>query len=292
MPQLITVGQIIDQSWEHYRNRFHEIIKVSAWLFLPGLISAFALAFYPSASAMLSNQTKSYSEIASLGLWSFNNTIIAPIIGLWVFIMLILFFSADWENKKITFKNLTKQAWKLFLPVVLVNFLVSLILVGTWLLLAPGLAINWLGSLVDSGLLAGAGAIILIVGLVISLILSIRWIIEFAFAPYLLIIKNFRGKKALIGGRELVKGRLFSVLVRLILPKLVFIIVIIAAQGVLSYILNYSIFTIAGLNTDLIAKLNTISSTLLVVLASVLGTPILVLADFIIFDNLEKTLKK
>jgi hypothetical protein len=292
MSNLISVGQIIDQTWERYRTEFKQMTSVSGWLLAPCLISLIALILYPEASAMLAGESQTWYETGSIFLWSFNNSIIAPVVGLWVFIMLVVLLSFDFKGEKINLKKIATKAWRLFLPMVLINILIGLILISAWFLTIPGFALNFLGVAINNGFLAGFGSLLLIVGLVAALFYCVRWIVDFYFASFVLITEEKKGRLALIRSKTLSIGRRPAIMFRILLPKLVFIIILVAIQSVLGYLLSYFINFFAGLNSDIIAKANTVSDTLIVSVVSILGTPILVLADYIIFDNLRQTLKK
>jgi ribonuclease HII len=139
---------------------------------------------------------------------------------------------------------------------------------------------------------ASFGSLLLMVGLLAALFFCIRWLVDFYFASYILITEEKTGRKALSDSKKLVDNRRWAAIFRILLPKLVFIIVLITAQSILSYVVVYLIAAIAGFNSDMVAKANSVANALIVSFVSILGTPILVLADYFVFDSLRKTIKK
>lgn len=289
MPQLISIGQIIDQTWERYKKNFSEFTNLSIWLLVPCLISIVSVTFYPPATTLLAERAMSSPEIVSVIIWVANSFLVAPIIGLWIFLTTVRLLSYQEQGKKINLKTISQEAWKLFLPVIFLNIIVSLVLLVVWLLMAPGLAINWLGVNFDLSIISIIGAVLTFVGLLLAAILDLRWLVHFTFSPFLLITENLHGTKALLRSSELVRGKFFPVLIRLLVPVLVFVFFFFIAELVLGFISEFLITAVAGLNADLMFRLGSISTTLLVCLGSIFLTPVLIIANFFLFDSLKKT---
>jgi hypothetical protein len=112
--KLISVGQLIDQTWEHYREHWKELISLSAWMLIPTIIAMLATAFYPSASTMLMAANFSTLEYTAVVVWFLNNTLLLPIAGLLVFIMTIKMIAAQREKTKTSLNSLIKNSAKLF----------------------------------------------------------------------------------------------------------------------------------------------------------------------------------
>ena len=49
MPKpLLSVGELIDQSWDVFRSRMSELLSISGWLLVTAILFAIALAFLVS----------------------------------------------------------------------------------------------------------------------------------------------------------------------------------------------------------------------------------------------------
>jgi len=59
---LISVGQLIDHSWEHFRKHFVEVMSISCLLFIPTIFGIISLAIYPNASTLLSERALTHTK--------------------------------------------------------------------------------------------------------------------------------------------------------------------------------------------------------------------------------------
>jgi len=292
MIQLISIGQIIDQTWEHYHKRFRELFSISAWLFVPCIISIISMVFYPKATTLLANNSFSFTETSSLVVWFINNAILNPVIGLWVFLMTVRLLCAHWEKRSVKFGNIMKEGWKLFVPAVLINALVALILFSFWLLIVPGPLVGFLGEKINLNFISQFGVLLTMAGILVAFVLTVEWAVYLAYAPMALTVENLRGKKALMRSSELIHGRYWSGIVRFLLPKMVFLIVLLVAEGVIIFLVNLTISYLTGLNTELAATLTNIFTTLFMTIGAVLINPLIVTSDFLLFESLRNTFHK
>lgn len=286
---LISIGQLIDRSWEHYRRHFREFTALAIWLLLPCLISVITIVLYPSAATLLAQRQMSVWEKTAVFVWMFNNFLLAPIIGLWIFAATVRFLASFCEKNIINLKIVCREGWKKFLPVVLVNILISLLLLSAWLLSAPGLLLNWLGLAIESAWLVSVGNILLIAGLATAAILNFRWLITLWFSCYEAVVGSEGGKKALKKSHALVKGRFFPVLFRLLAVKIVFVALVLIAEFIILYLLNFLIDAAAGLNADLLFRLSSIAFLVVFCVGSIMLTPLLIVADFLLFNSLRES---
>lgn len=286
---LISIGQLIDRSWEHYRKHFREFTALAIWLLVPCLISIVTIVLYPSAATLLAQREMGLWEKAAVFVWMFNNFLLAPIIGLWIFAATVRFLTSFCERNVINLKIVCREGWKKFWPVVLVNILISLLLLSAWLLAVPGLLLNWLGLAVESAWLISAGNIFIMVGLAVAVILNFRWLITLWFSSYEAVVGSEGGKKALKKSHALVKGRFFPILFRLLATKIVFVGLVLIAEFIILYILNFLIDAAAGFNADLLFRLSSIAFLVVFCVGSVILTPLLIAADFLLFNSLRES---
>lgn len=289
MPSLISIGQLVDQSWEHFRAKLRELLEVSAWLFIPCILSIISAALYPNITS--TEISLNWWQTIGVIIGDLNSFLVAPVIGLWVFIVLVKLLAAQRDKKTENLSAQAKAGWKLFFPCVLINLQVAGVFALSWLAVGPGLIINWLGFRINIFSLSLIGAFLAVIGIVLAGILTIRWLVDFTFAPYLLITAGDHGKKALWKSRALVLGRFWPVLFRILIPKIIFVGILVLVDGALGVILDRIIYGLAGLNIDLITKLETIGLYLMVSLGSVFFTPLLIAADYLLFESLRETKK-
>ena len=288
MAKLISIGEIIDSSWDLYRERFLAYLNIAGWLLPIMILQIIALLFYPSASTLATGASLSGWESFGVILYGISSIIVAPVLGLWIFIALSKAAYAHIRRRSIDTKAVLKESWKWFLPSVLVGILVALIIVGGIAIgLAPAVVFGFLAAWFESNVLLATSSLLLVLGILVAFILTLRWSIHYVFAPYEVILENSRGKKALTESNKLTRGRFWSVLLRILLPKLLFIIVGVLMMWVLSYLCAMVISTVAGLNTDLAIRLATYVEIVIPALIAILLNPLLVLADVVLYKNLR-----
>ena len=129
---LISVGQLIDHSWEHFRKHFVEVMSISCLLFIPTIFGIISLAIYPNASTLLSERALTQSETFAVALWLINTGLITPIVGIFVFIGLVRLIRSQFEKTKISLNELFHIHFKMF-SFEIWNFM-SKFRVGHWLI--------------------------------------------------------------------------------------------------------------------------------------------------------------
>jgi hypothetical protein len=165
-------------------------------------------------------------------------------------------------------------------------------MVVAWLLILPGVIMYFLDYFTEFSWLGNIGMVFLTAGIIAAMILSVDWIVSFAYAPLALILKNQRGRAALKFAKKLVDGRFWSVLIRMVAPKIVFIIILLAVEWVVGYLIGLGAAAASGLNTDLTAKFSNMSITLSVALGTILINPLIITSDYLLFESLEENKKE
>ncbi len=287
--KLISVGQLIDHSWEHYRARFVELMSVSLWLLVPTLVSIISLAIYPSYTTLITDRALSAVETTGVVLWVANAMVIGPVVGMWILITLLRLVDAELDGKKIDLRKLTREGWKQFWPMVGVNVLVLLTLIGALAFTLPGALL--LRGLASFESLSSVAGMVLIIGIILATFLGIRWLIFFAYAPLSLALEGRRGRLALTRSHELVRGRFFATLARMALPKVVFVLVMFILQWILQSVSGSLVSSIFEFDIDLGVRINGIMETIIVAAGVVLLNPVIFTADVLLYRSLRETLK-
>lgn len=284
--KLISIGTLIDESWERYREHTSALLSISGWLLVKAVIDVVSLSFYPTVSKMLSGEILSGTELFGTFLFIVNAAIIAPLIGVFILAAVFQFSYAILEGKKADVKSALMAGKKSFFPVLWVSILLVLVILG-------GIALGVVPPVILYALAAWTGftqlnvlaTLLLVLGIIAATILNIRWTVEFSLAPYVTLAEGLPGIQALKRSRELVRGRFFAVLLRYALPKFVFVLLGIVVLAILSFLTNVVVSGFAGLNLDVSLRLNTLASTIYPVLIAALVNPLLILADTILYRS-------
>jgi len=294
MANLITIGQLIDRSWDHYSGFFKALMKISLWAFIliPLLLIRIFLAPDGEVQSLAIILNGSGSAIAWLGVifGAIVSIIVVPVITIWIYINLVKAIESQNKKKPVSFKELRKYGWKNFFSYLWVAILKSVITSLPLLLLVPGLILIWTNIFYNGGSLWGAAStLITLIGIIAALILIITLGVQLGFSCFERLIADKRGLTAVKGSHALVKGRFWSTLWRLLVPKIVFgiatgllqIIVILVLLG-----LTYAFYAISQTTGDVGIL---IVSILLTTGVAVLTTPIFIIADYLLYDSLLKT---
>lgn len=289
MPQqIISIGQLIDQSWELYRERFNELMSISGWLLLLAILYTLSLALYPSASTLWFSNKLTLAENAGIWLFIFTNYVLAPLLGLWVLIGLVRYGRMLIAGRGNDPKKAVSEIKARFIPTIVVSVMLVLILVVAVLIgFGPSILLAALGAIFKSSSLVVLANLLLIIGIFVALVLSFKWMVEYILAPYATIIDGDIGKKALASSRELIRGRFWEVLLRLAIPKFVFFLIGIILMVIVAYITSILVNATSGLNLDLQLRLTTMVKWTIPVVIAVLINPLIILADVLLYRSLK-----
>lgn len=286
---LITVGELIDRSWEHYRREFVDLMSVSGWILVVALVNIVALAIYPSASKIIGDAALTSTESFGVGLYAFANWVLAPLVGLWVFIVLVRLVRSQLSGRRGAMHEAVADGTRYFLPTLLVSLLIFLILVGVLLIgFGPSVVLSLIAAAAGNGTLSVLASLSLVVGVVVAIVLGFRWSVHYYFAPYTLLIDDVRGRATLPASRKAVEGRFWSVLLRLAVPKLVFLLLGAMAMAVIMFVFSLGTGFLTGLNVDVQLRLSTIFTSVLSTIVAALLNPLVVTADLMLYQSLKR----
>jgi hypothetical protein len=125
-------------------------------------------------------------------------------------------------------------------------------------------------------------------GLTATISLVVFVSIRLAFSSYALLIENHRGLSALQRSSRLVRGRFWAVLVRFLLPKMLFFFVLFALQGLLLFVLQFAAREIGGLDFLLVGQIFSLGRTIVFLALSALIQPLVLTADYLIFRSITE----
>ncbi|HLD21054.1 MAG TPA: hypothetical protein VJB64_03075 [Patescibacteria group bacterium] len=289
MPKpLLSVGELIDQSWEVFRSRMSELLSISGWLLATAILFAIALAFYPSASKLSLGADLTGIETTGVLLFSFTSLVVTPILSFWIYIALTKALGAHFDRKTVVAKTAMREVKPAFFPTLLTSVMVVLmVLLAIVIGFAPPAIIATLGFLTNLSFIIVLANLVLVAGIFVSLFLSIKWIVYYFVAPYLTMLDGTPAKLALATSRQLIEGRFWPVLIRIVVPKLVFIIFGVFAMSIIAYLVGILIDFSAGLNIDIQLRISTMTTTIVPILIAVLINPLIVISDILLLRSLR-----
>ena len=245
---LISVKDIIKQSIELYRKNYLFFLKYMLLLFIPTGVMSIAGAILGSVL----ETTLLYGFGLTLALYLLV-VAIGTIASLWISIAFIRTIVKTYNGGKS--KDMREE------------------LLSTTHLIIPAIAASILTTLILLG------------GLILLIIPGIIFSIWFAFVIYRIALEEDKAIESLHHSKELVKGRWWAVLWRLVAPAVVFAIVMGIIQGIIGYPLDLLLKATVGTNL-FILTLSFIS--LITTAIALLITPLTTTAPTILYLDLKK----
>lgn len=287
---LLSVGQLIDNSWELFRSKMVEYLSVSSWLLVTAILHVIALAFYPSVSKLQLNADLTNLEIFGMYLYALTFYIIAPIFAFWILASMTRMVRMHLSRRKLDHVQALKEGRDIFFPTLVTTAMVILMLILALVIgFAPSAILAGLGSWLNLGVLTVIASILLLIGVFVSCYLSVQWMGYYFFGPVATIFDNKRGKAALETSRNLVEGRFWAVLARIVVPKLVFMLFGVFLMYIIAMVTSIVIDTVAGLNLDLFLRLTTIVDTVIPIVIVILINPLVIISDVLLFQSLKES---
>lgn len=284
MASLITVGQVLDSSFEHCKKHYQELIAITLWMVVASIPSVVGKLIAPGGD----DSALSSGDWLSFGLSLFG-AILVVVVSVWMYAALILAIADQANNKRTSLSKIYTQAWKQFIPYALLTFLVALIIAAMALIAAPGYILLIASGVTNlNGTLAVLGAPLFFVGASLALFLIIKYSIELAFAPFNLLLEKQGVVESIKNSLKLVKGRWWAVFARFVLPKLVYLLLIL----VITMVVFTAIGILMGILVDtspVVVFLIYAFSLLLRVFLSTIITPLIIATDYFLYDSLRKT---
>src|SRR3989339_716155 len=286
---LISIGELIDQSWDVYRLRFVELLSVSGWFIITAILLAVALAFYPSATKLQVGSVLSTMETMGVLLFSLTTLLITPLLSFWLYTSLTKMLGAHFSRKQVEPKIALREGRNVFIPTAFTSIRVMfMVLLAVVIGFGPAAIIATIGSLTNiSGFIILAN-LLLVVGIFVSLFLSIKWMVYYILAPLLTILDGIRGKEALAQSRSLIEGRFWGVLFRITIPKLVFVLFGVFALSIVGFLVGILIDASGGINLDIQLRISTMTQTVVPILIATFINPLIIISDVLLLRSLKE----
>ncbi len=288
--KLISIGELIDQTWERFREHTRSYLSISIWIILVAILNVIAISFYPSATKLLSeNSTITGLESFGIALFAFSSIILAPLLNVFVLVGIIRLFRAILAGRGTNLKRAVSEIKQRFWPAALISimYLFIVLLAGLIPLLPAGIA-GLISLFLQNEVLLSLANILLILGIFFSTFLVVRWGVEFYLAPYLVIQEDQKVRVSLMNSRTLVRGRFWQIFLRIIAPKIVFVLFGVLMIWLINILLTVVFSGISGLNVDVQARLLSYSDSVIPIFVTVFIQPLVILSDVLLLKSLKE----
>jgi len=248
---------LLGKTFGLYRDHFKKLIGYAAWLLIPYAVYLIMAILEPEMFRAYSLQDPdAMTTFSPLAMILVIIASIAGIVaGVWVTNALTQYLGKTGKKEKADNDKIKERSWQLFIPVIWVGILTTLIIMaGVFVLIIPGLI----------------------------------FAVYLTFASVAVILDNQRGTKALSYSYELVKGRFWKTLWRLIVGSVVIVALYFIILGILAGIV-LGIFVATGGSIDnmsmaVILILDTIDQ-----LMGVAVTPLMLAYTVLLYLNMKAT---
>ncbi len=289
--KLLSMGELIDQTWERYRENFLPLISLSGWNIIVALLNIIAVAFYPSASKIFFN-TGDITQLETFGiaLYAFTSFVVAPIMNTIVFVGIIRMSVSILSNRGAAVKRSFSEIKPRLLPAILISFMyLMIIFLAALIPLLPAGILGIISLILQNDTILSLSNILLALGIFVSTYLAIRWGIQYYFASYLVVQDDEKIKPSLMSSRKLIDKRFWSVMLRIIAPKILFLLFGVIIIWVLNFVFTIIFSGVSGLNLDLQARLLSYTDSVIPILAAILIQPLIILSDVLLLKSLKES---
>lgn len=294
MANLISIGEVIDKSWDHYIDHFKQLMIISLWALLVPALMIIRIFIAPDGELNMFASILEYGGSALLWAGAIIGILIAliavPVITIWIYINLIKAIDGQAKKKSFTLQQLRVYGWKNFFSYIWVALLRAIIIAVPALALIPGVITIYFNISLNGGVLFGViSTLLMLAGVIFAFILITMLSIQLNFASFERLIGEKRGTKAISGSRALVDGRFWKTLVRIVIPKFVFLLIVIIMQFVVMFILSLGSMVTIFSDTAVLSAILGVLNVILLSVIGILTTPMFIIVDYIIYDSLLKT---
>src|SRR3989338_4036558 len=127
--KLISIGELIDISWERYREHLGAYLSISAWTLLVAILNVIAVAFYPSASTILVSKTALTGlETFGVALYAISSLVVAPLLNIFVLIGITRIIQSVLSGRGASMKRTMSEIRQRFWPTTLISIMLALII--------------------------------------------------------------------------------------------------------------------------------------------------------------------
>ena len=295
MANLISIGQIIDRTWDIYSKNFKPLMRISLWGFLVGAFVLLRLLLLPNgetdAIASIVGGNPDQATAIGFAIALVLSILAIPVTSIWIYMNLVRATDRHINKKSYTFKELSRGSWTDFFPYLWVMILKSLASAVPVLLLIPGGALL-LYTLVSGNIgiiLNSVGLLLSFIGAIAAAILAIWLSVRLAFAGYSMLIDNDQSTRALKTSFSVTNHRFWATLWRLLIPKIVFGALVVIAEIALGILLPLVIAGFYNVGEGFGLYAGMILTVALTTGLRVLYPPLFIIADLLLYGSLKSS---
>ncbi len=291
MANLISIGQIIDRTWDVYTKNFKPLMKISLWGFLVGVFVILRLVLLPDGEtetiASIVGGSPEQATIIAFALAVGISVFAIPITSIWIYMNLVRGVDFHISNKKYTFKELSRRSWQDFFVYLWVMILKSVASVAPVLLIVPGFLLL-IGALFWNSLIFNSlGFLLTFLGTLAALVLTIWLSVRLAFAGYAMLLDGKGGVTALKESFRVSDGRFWATLWRILIPKIVFGAGVIVVEIIVGLLLTLIVGSLHNLGPTFGLYAGLIVTVALTTGIRVLYPPLFIIADQLLYGSLK-----
>lgn len=294
MANLISLGEVIDKSWDHYVDHFKQLMVISLWALIIPALMVVRIFLAPDGELLaLAEILESGGDFLSwfgVIFGTLVSLIAVPVITVWIYINIVKAVESQSKNKPVDLKALRAFGWKNFFSYVWVALIKAVVTALPVLALIPGIIAIYFNISTDGGVFFGVvSTLLMLVGVATAFALITMLSVQLGFAGFERLLGDKRGFKAISGSRSLVKGRFWKTLLRIFVGKLVFFLVVMVLQFAVMFIVSLGSAITLLSDATMISALFAILNLFLLTGIGILSTPIFIIVDYVIYDSLLKT---
>jgi len=282
MKSLLSLGALIDTSFEHYKKHLPSILGTTFWLLAAAIPSAIGIALSQDGNAVNATTWMSFALNALGGIF----TVLASI---HISVALLASLREQKQGKITDPRVFLKKAFSLDLSYIWATILKSIfvaIIPLIPLLISISAFVFALRS--ESGMLVNVLAIVAFITILLALGGALKFSLHYNFVPYATVLDGKRGMESLRTSAALVKGRWWPIFWRVFLPKALYTLIFVVILGVTLWVT--SIVGIAlSQGSFFLAKLFALTNFFLSTLINAFLIPALLLNDYYVYENLRET---
>ena len=282
MKSLISLGSLIDTSFEHYKKHLAAILGITLWLLVAALPSAFGILL-----ARAGYDLDAFTFL-SFGL-NLLGGILTALASLHITVALILTLREQRQGKTVDPRTFLKKAFSLDLSYLWATILKSVfVAISPLAPLALSIALLAFAFTTQNSLLINVLAGIVFITLLVALGGAIKFSLSYAFVPYATVLDGARGMESLRVSAALVRGRWWDTFWRSVLPKALYTLIFVIVLAIILWITGMIAIAVSQ-ESFLLAKLFAFINFSVSTLANAFFIPLLLLNDYYLYENLRET---
>lgn len=295
---LISIGQLVDQSWETYRDHFKPLMRIASWFFLPALLLVLSKIIIPLDTVVTTTGAASMTSMEAAraiiggGIGVLTSWVVMPLVGAWIFLATAKLLKAIHEQKQgvLDEKQISQSAKQIFFRYILQAILLFCIIILIPSPMIPGFALITINAFVQGGRLLGMFSIVLmILGTLVSIYFALRFAVTLAFSGFELAVDNKKAWQGIKASHALVKGHYFGTLWRMIVPALVFGVIPFVIETGAVVLFSLLVASMPNTNDALLINIISLFGTLIVMGVNALVTPLPIAANYFLYESLKRS---